>query len=99
NSSLAVEWTINRVRHLALGEIHLTLVVFIGQRQGAALASHLERLHQVDDVHLREVSANDSVGSASLGHLLERDLVDGALDALRGLTQEKRLFDEIVDRL
>ena len=80
-------------------KIHLAFVAFVGQGQGATLASHFERLHQVDHVHLRQAAAQDAIRRSGLGHLLQRDLVDHALDALRGFFQEERFFHEIIDRI
>src|SRR5690348_17299707 len=50
--SITVERTVGRVRNLAFAEVHLALITILGQREQAALAAHLEGLHQVNDVHL-----------------------------------------------
>ena len=81
---------------LALDKEHLTLVAFVVELELATLASHFKRLHQVDDVHLREVAANHAVRGRGLRHLLERDAVDRALDAARGFFQEERLGQVVV---
>ena len=51
----------NRERDLALAEKHLALLAGICELQQAALSSHLERLDQIDDIHLRQISAHNSV--------------------------------------
>ncbi len=79
-------------------EVHFAFVAVVGESQGAALASHFERLHQVDHVHLRQAAAHHAVRRRGLGHFFQRNLVDHALDALGGFFQEKWLFDEIIDR-
>src|SRR5579862_2551339 len=87
---------IRRVNDLALGKVHIALLVIPGQRQQAALAAHLQRLHQVDDVHLRQASAQHAIGRHGLRHLLQRNLVDHTLDAAGRLFQEERLLYEVI---
>src|SRR5262252_6843226 len=76
---------------LAFDEEHFAFFAFVAERKPAALASHFERLHEVDDVHLREIAAHDAVGRSGLGHLLERDAVDHALHPPRGILEEEGL--------
>ena len=95
---IAGERAVDGVGYLAFAEVHFTFVAVVGESQGAALASHFQRLHQVDHVHLRQAAAQHAVGGRGLGHFFQRDLVDHALDALGGFFQEKRFFDEIIDR-
>ena len=93
---VAYQRSIGRMFDLTFHEEHFAFIAFIAQRKLAALAAHLERLHQVDHVHLRETSAHHSIGRCSLGHLLERNTVDHALDAARRIFQEERLFQIVV---
>src|SRR5271166_547811 len=76
---------------LAFDEKHFALVAVFGQRELAALAAHLQRLHQVDDVHLRQVAAHHAIGRRGLRHFFQRDAVDHALDALYRFPQEEWL--------
>src|SRR5580693_6793473 len=84
------------VRDLSFFEVQFAFVVLVGEGKGTALAAHLERLDQVDDVHLQQAAAQDSVRGYSLGHLFQSDLVDDPLDALRGFPQEEWFLDKIV---
>src|SRR4029077_837675 len=78
--------TVNGMGDLAFAKIHFALFVFVGEGEGATLAPHLQRLHQVDHVHLQKAASQYAVGGSGLGHLLQRDLVDHSLDALRSFT-------------
>src|SRR5215471_246003 len=96
---VALKIPVNRVHDLPLIEVNIALVVVARQRKQTTLAAHFERLHQVDHIHLREAPAQNPVRGRRFGHLLQRNLVDHALDTPRSFLQKERLFDEIVDRI
>ena len=54
------------VRHLSFAEEHFAAVAFVGQCDLATLTAHLQRLHQINHVHLRQVAAQHAVGRSSL---------------------------------
>src|ERR1700728_1433987 len=93
---VAHERAIGCVLDLTFHEKYLALVTVFGQRQLAAFAAHLERLHKVDDVHLRQIAAHHAIGGRSLRHFFERDAVDHALDAFYRFPQEKWLLQIVV---
>src|SRR6185312_13918289 len=58
---IAFERAIGGMRNLAFAEIHLALFAFIAEREQAAFTPHLKRLHKINDVHLREITAHHAV--------------------------------------
>src|SRR5713226_185068 len=53
---VASQRTIRGMNDLAFGKIQLAFLAFVSHGEQATLAAHLERLHQVDHVHLREAA-------------------------------------------
>src|SRR5579864_6909416 len=96
---VTLQAAVHGMHDLPFAEVHIAFFVIPGQRQKTAFAAHFERLHQVNHIHLGEAAAQHAVGRRRLGHLFEGDLVDYALDAASGLSQEERLLDKIVNRI
>src|SRR5262252_7564707 len=96
NRFVSGDRTVGRVLHLPLVEIHLAFVVTVGHSERTALAAHLEGLHQVHHIHLGEASAQDAVRGRGFRHLLERNPVDDAFDALGRVLEEEWLFDRVL---
>src|SRR5579864_6244651 len=97
-SRISHQRSVRGVRNLAFFEVQFAFVVFVGEGEGTALAAHFQRLYEVDDVHLQQAAAQDSVRGNGLGHFFQRDLVDDPLDALRGFSQEEWFLDKIIHR-
>src|SRR5580704_703453 len=95
NGFIANQRSVSGVLDLSFGKKYLALVSCVVEFELATLASHFERLHEVDDVHLGKIAANHAVGGGGLRHFFESDAIYGALDALGGFFQKKR-FDEII---
>src|SRR5215469_6587512 len=81
---VALEAPVNGMNNLPLIKVDIALFVVAREREQTALAAHFERLHQVDDVHLREAAAENPIRGRGFGHLFQRNLVDHALDPAGG---------------
>jgi len=84
---------------LPIGKVHAALVAVVGEGQRAGFASHVQRLQQVQDVHLRQAAAQHGFAGSFTCHFFQRDLVYNFLDPRRGFLQEERLFDKVFHRV
>src|SRR6185312_14297860 len=91
-----LECSVNRMSGLAFGEVNFASVFIVVKDHGTAFAAHFDGLHEINHVHLGKIAADDAVGRRGLGHFFQRYFVNDALNFLRGLAEEKRLFDEVV---
>src|SRR5712692_4592980 len=81
----------------AAGEIHLALLGALPHGEPAGFLPHLERLQQVDDVHLLEAPFEHPGARGALLEFFERQPVDHFLGASHQLFHEERFLDVIFD--
>src|SRR3954453_19638017 len=82
---------------LPIQEVEIAALPISREGQKTAFPSQLQRLKQVDDVHLGQRAAEHSIGGRGLlVPLLQGYLVHDALDALAGFLNKERLFDEVL---
>ncbi len=99
NRLISEQRPVGGVLHLSLNKKYFAFLAFVIQFELAALAPHFQRLHQIDHIHLRKVSANHAVGGRCLRHLFQGDAVHRALDAPCSFFQKKRLRQIIIGRI